>query len=525
MENTIQFKPYTNTENIKYFEIPKFIYTESSYNHIYFKAKVIYTIIYNDFNNDFIEKHTDKDGNVYIEVKQKSLIKDSGYSRNTVNDMKQCLIENGLIKEVTFKGRKANRIYLNTDLELSNSNSTYTDKEGQNKLNYYQMPKFLLHDYFKKLTWESIFIYSVIRSRMNVSIINSRTSRKFVNKYGDVFCIYSNQELSHIIDAKTEGTVKRHKDLLLALGLLKVNTQSTASNKTYLEFYVKEPVALPVNNQDQSNTNKTHKRTIVFKAKNDIYTTMKLFYKAKVSDFNQDVSKIKEEGVKNNEERCQKSGSSYPYSSKPSISNQSSDSVCDSEDTKLDSNNKSNTETQQESPSISNYENNDDLYYSKELESYKKRKKLKNYPELLSRSLMIYSAKDIGIISGALCDAKDEYNSDQSTDYTIESVEYELVDTLRKIRNANTKKPAKETVEARFNYIKAAFKDVYKKHNIANKHAELEKIFNREHTVNSLDFKRFNEKMFKQAKQSNYTSTSKINVPATNDELDALGVY
>ncbi|MEJ7245454.1 hypothetical protein WL360_12035, partial [Staphylococcus epidermidis] len=73
---------------------------------------------------------------------------------------------------------------------------------------------------------------------------NSKTSKQFVDKHGDVFTKYSYRRLIDALNIKSKATIKKHINTLVEHHLLIVSSierKLTTLFKTDNRFYVLEP--------------------------------------------------------------------------------------------------------------------------------------------------------------------------------------------------------------------------------------------------------------------------------------------
>lgn len=78
------------------------------------------------------------------------------------------------------------------------------------KFTFYQIPKLLIHGekYRSKITHSEIIAYSILMDRLNVSIKNN-----WIDDNGDIYFVYSNEELMEILSLSKTTTIKVKKKL------------------------------------------------------------------------------------------------------------------------------------------------------------------------------------------------------------------------------------------------------------------------------------------------------------------------
>lgn len=78
------------------------------------------------------------------------------------------------------------------------------------KFTFYQIPKLLIHGekYRSKITHSEIIAYAILMDRLNVSIKNN-----WIDDNGDIYFVYSNEELMEILNLSKTTTIKVKKKL------------------------------------------------------------------------------------------------------------------------------------------------------------------------------------------------------------------------------------------------------------------------------------------------------------------------
>ena len=105
------------------------------------------------------------------------------------------------------------------------------------KFTFYQIPKLLVHGekYKDILTTTDIFAYSILLDRLNVSIKNN-----WFDENGNIYFVYSNQELVKILNVSKPTAIKIKKNLK-NVGLLEEERTGRANR-----LYLLEPVPATV---------------------------------------------------------------------------------------------------------------------------------------------------------------------------------------------------------------------------------------------------------------------------------------
>ncbi|EFR44605.1 replication initiator protein A [Streptococcus pseudoporcinus] len=80
---------------------------------------------------------------------------------------------------------------------------------------HYQLPKVLVGtNYYKKLCAEAKFLYMLINNRLKLSLQTAKETGNFVDKHGDVYIIYPNNELMQDTGYGKDKIIKLKKELV-----------------------------------------------------------------------------------------------------------------------------------------------------------------------------------------------------------------------------------------------------------------------------------------------------------------------
>ncbi|MBF0795260.1 replication initiator protein A [Mammaliicoccus lentus] len=253
----IEYQPVKAQSNNEFYKISKFLFLESEFKTLHLKSKALLMFINDKFdlkkrNNEILE---DDKKNKYIEYNEKDMAKDLKCSVRSISNYKKELTDAGLIYISNKNG--VHKIYVNENIHTTENGTTYIDSEtNEKKYTFFSVPKYLFHNAYKNLTWESIFIYVLIKDRYLVSLQNKNP--KYIDENNRVFAYFSYPELQDMLNISKADTVKSHKNKLLALNLLKEATVAHVSangkTKRHLRYYVLEPIALPVPNKENNET-------------------------------------------------------------------------------------------------------------------------------------------------------------------------------------------------------------------------------------------------------------------------------
>lgn len=226
-----------------FYRLYRFLLFDEQYKQLQLKSKAMYTLIVDTAiyrsNNGSYQK--DKNGNHYIEFDTDYFKEKLDISVNSVTKFKKELELFGLIHVVSQRGKQ--RLYLN--LPKISEEYFYLNKyTNKRKYTYVEIPKFLFDPEYDSIPIEAALIYSLLRDNQYLSMKNSKTSKKFVDKHGDVFTKYSYTRLINALNIKSKATIKKYINILVENNLLIVsNVDRKLLNlfKTESRFYVLEP--------------------------------------------------------------------------------------------------------------------------------------------------------------------------------------------------------------------------------------------------------------------------------------------
>lgn len=223
-----------------FYRLYKFLLFDNKYKHLDLKSKAMYTLI------DYEFKHCKKNGQYFTDRNNDTYIKfDTDFFRaklnmsiNTVTKYKKELIEYGLISIVSQRGKQ--RLYLN-EPQLTSNQYIYHYKQNKKRMfTYIELPKFLFELEYEAITLEAALIYSLLRDNQYLSIENSKHSKSFVDKHGDVFTKYSYARITDALNIKSKLTLKKHINNLIENGLLIVSVPYNSITQHH--YYVLEPI-------------------------------------------------------------------------------------------------------------------------------------------------------------------------------------------------------------------------------------------------------------------------------------------
>lgn len=514
MEN-IEYQPVKVQPNQEFYKISKFLFLESDFKYLHLKSKALLMFITDKLELKKINNETsiDANKNVYIEYNEKNMAKDLKCSVRSISTYKQELIDAELIHISNKNG--VHKIYVNENIQTTEKGTTYIDSEtNETKYTFFRVPKYLFHDAYKNLTWESIFIYVLIKDRYLLSLQNK--DPKFIDEKNRIFAYCSYPELQDMLNISKSDTVKSHKNKLLALNLLKEATvahvNTNGKTKRHLRYYVLEPIALPVINKERNeNTVKIIKP--IQESDNIIWESENIENTSTCNDWVEPHAKFGSNDTQN-------LGVNNNLRETPN-NNTNTNDMYDMYEYKENNNSKNQT----------NQSNNQS--YVIEYENYKKQQITKYLPEHLGSFLNNFEVHEIKSIKDDLFKAKKSYENDlnfmtqegsfikhdEQTEFTVEELEMNLTSLMKRLHGKRTKdnETIKEMTETGYilSSIKAEFikayndfyntKDLYKTNlKWAKKLAKMKK-----------------KQCTKQPKKQYQSNKGTANI----DELNALGVY
>lgn len=137
-----------------------------------------------------------------------------------------------------------------------NKRKRFTKQDVVNN-QFYQMPKFLFEGEFKDLTSDARVLYSLLRDRHSLSLVNG-----WLNEYGEVYLIYTRENMADMVGCSLP-TVRKAVSLLQDFDLIEdVRQGLNRPNLIYLKSVVIE------NTRTEKNLLSREKDTCCQEAKN-----------------------------------------------------------------------------------------------------------------------------------------------------------------------------------------------------------------------------------------------------------------
>ena len=110
---------------------------------------------------------------------------------------------------------------------------------------HYQLPKVLVGTtYYQKLCAEAKFVYMLINDRLKLSLQTAKDTGNFVDKNGDVYVIYPNNELCQDTGYGKDKIIKLKKELIKYHLLDEERQGMKQPNRLYPKNVVSDPEVL-----------------------------------------------------------------------------------------------------------------------------------------------------------------------------------------------------------------------------------------------------------------------------------------
>lgn len=400
----LEYKPFTNTDNQPFMKLHKFVWLETPYQPLKNACKYLFCYYLNQteqaYKNDSIRYN--EQNQPYIVIKNQAIQDDLGLDTKTIKKYKDDLYNCGLL----IKGTKKQELIINDTPTLEHPCSTFYNATTQHReYTYIAMPKFLFHDAYRNIPLNGKILYCVYRDRFKLSLKNSEHSQKFVDRCGKVYTVIPNYELSQLFNCSV-NSISKYTSQLIAIGLIQKQSINYMGTD---RIYVKEPIALPVNQKQE----KASKNRFRLTTRNHIY--MGLFY-TKTGNY-------EVENGKNENQKWEKLGYSHTNISQ-TYNNTNNNLLLSNVSDDYDEFEQMMQEEQQKSlPSFNQY---------KDMKDKQKENKLKHLPHLLQINLnRLNDIKELSAFIGIIIDTKNEFNRMYDMTYMLEDVEFELSQMIK----------------------------------------------------------------------------------------------
>ena len=308
----------------------------------------------------------------------------------------------------------------------------YFKKKEQYQERFYQLPKvFFTNEIYKKLSLEAKVAYSILRDRLELSLQND-----WVDSEENIYFIYTNENLMEILNLGKNKVVKIKKELE-SVNLLR--QKRLGLNKPNMLYLIKPEVTkddiYKIQNEEKPNKSTDDK---------EVYKTN--FQKLVRQTSGSLQNKLPEVGETN--------------------SNDTEFSDTEFSDTH-DMNDIYNIKSMSNTVFHSNHSNHQSQTSDILSKQEEARYELQEFPERLATYLMNYSLSEIQIIKGIILKAKRSFHDERADEivmpYTLEDIEDELIDVLKRFRIIIKKK--NESVQSMQSYlmrcIKSEFEEIH----------------------------------------------------------------
>ena len=276
----------------------------------------------------------------------------------------------------------------------------YFKKKEQYQERFYQLPKvFFTNEIYKKLSLEAKVAYSILRDRLELSLQND-----WVDNEENIYFIYTNENLMEILNLGKNKVVKIKKELE-SVNLLR--QKRLGLNKPNMLYLIKPEVTEDdiYKIQTEEKTNKS--------------TDDKEVYKTNSSD-----TEINDTYDMNDIHNIKSASNTVFHSNHSNHQSQTSDTLSKQEEARYE---------------------------------------LQEFPEHLAKYLMNYSLSEIQIIKSIILKAKRSFHDERADEivmpYTLENIEDELIDVLKRFRIILKKK--NESVQYMQSYLMCCIKSEF----------------------------------------------------------------
>ena len=310
--------------------------------------------------------------------------------------------------------------------------------KNQANQNFYMLHKVLfVNEKYKKLSDSAKVTYAILNDRVSLSIKNN-----WIDQNGDIYFIFTNENLQEVLD-KSKNTITKIKKELQEVGLLEqVKTGFNRPNKLYLHeietnINIEKEIQNTILNNEESSDGK-------------------------------DSQKMGVQNPKRWESRIPKDGSPESQKSDPNYTDLNNTNYIETEinDTH-DMNDIYNIKSTSNTVIHSNHSNHQSKTSDTLSKQEEARYELQEFPEHLAKYLMNYSLSEIQIIKGIILKAKRSFHDERADEivmpYTLEDIEDELIDVLKRFRIIIKKK--NESVKSMQSYlmrcIKSEFEEIH----------------------------------------------------------------
>lgn len=491
MENKYKSRVCKEKDNqfIPHLKIYKALFFEPKYINMPYKCKMMYSTLANKLmrgvKSEGKSEYYDLEGNAFVQYTIKELAEKFNMSEATVKRYKRVLVQSGLITT----SKNGQNIYINKP-EVTEDSMTY----GNGKLTYMHMPKFLFeNDIYKNASLLAKLCYTITKDRFTYTLVsvNSKkpNSTKYIDEQGRVFCVFPNQKLSELLGV-CEDRIKKAKDELMAMGLLK---QKRIGINTPYRLYLYTPLRHEQMKEDeiQQEIEKDEQEAV----------TAKKYVLLSPERNTRELTYHKQE-IKKNEGNSSKSKFRDTLLSNTSLNNTNTNIM------------------------YSMYLESKEDHTENNIENRMKDFKLRNYKfsNIFEATLKSFTYKELGTILGIMANAKNDFNVHYDTDYSLESLDFELKEMLKRIKYKMHCE--NKSINDLRGYLRKSTITEFKTYDISLYNSELEIDADEWERINSERLQ--NIEFEKKWERLNLENSSDFSlgkrIDATEAELDALGV-
>ncbi|POA06095.1 replication initiator protein A [Staphylococcus caprae] len=329
----------------------------------------------------------------------------------------------------------------------------YFKKTEKYQERFYQLPKvFFTNKKFTKISLEAKVAYSILRDRLELSIKNN-----WVDDEDNIYLIYTNENLMSILNLGKNKVVKIKKELENAHLLKQKRVGLNKPNKLYL-------LKPEVTKQDICQIQKEESGE---KSSNNKEVYESNFQSSDIQTFG---------SLQNKLPKVCETNTSDTDISDTDISDTDISDMNDMNDT-------NNIKSTSDWGSHSNHSNHKSQTFDIVSEQEEIQYELQEFPEHLAQYITNYTLPEVRIIKSVLLKAKRSFHDERAHEishpYSLEDIEQELINVLKRFRFMLKKKD--ETVESMQSYlmrcVKSEFEELHAWH-MRRQHMPKDNIFN-----------------------------------------------
>ncbi|HDD7172840.1 TPA: replication initiator protein A [Staphylococcus aureus] len=294
--------------------------------------------------------------------------------------------------------------------------------QQQYRQKFYQLPKvFFTNDKYIQLSNDAKIAYALLKDRLELSIKNN-----WFDENGDIFFIYTNENLKTILNCHKAKLIKIKKELTEADLLEQIRCGQGKPNKLYL-----------------MNPEIT---------KEDIYEIRK---QEESTDEHRHDGEVRKSNFKKFENQTSRSSKNKPLEVRKSNTNDTDISDTDISDTDISDMNYMHDNYDTEVNNYNSHSNHSNNFHQKQFDiNSVKELELQEFPEYLKSYLLNFDLDDLKHIKNIILKAKKSFNNrvgQEGYHYMLEDIEAELVSVLKRLKGYMVRK--NEKVEDMQSYL------------------------------------------------------------------------